>query len=216
MLDFIFAVIAAGAGASSDGAASAQAAPTGNASVVVGSNVQIGGGVAIGGSEAGQGEAAAQSPAAGGLALLDGTSDQTTAPAEAPQTSPIQAAEPASEFNMSVVPAGLVAEPQNGTGKFTTATEIKPIMQATRGNWVAVREYGGQDLLYVTHIWGWRCGLHAMAISVNGETMQNWPLPACPYLTLKQGAVQTIEIQLVYDDLSMDRATFERGNVLIP
>ena len=88
------------------------------------------------------------------------------------------------------------------------------------------------SLLYVTHIWGWRCGLKAMAISVNGETMQNWPLPPChmkfttpnaileddglPYLRLKLGAVQTIDIQIVYDDLSMDAARFERGNVLIP
>ena len=105
-------------------------------------------------------------------------------------------------------------------------------MDATKGNWVAVREYDGKDLLYVTHIWSWRCGLHAMAISVNDEPMQNWPLPEChmkyttpaaileddglPYLSMRLGSVQKIEIQLVYDDLTMDRASFERGNVLIP
>ena len=71
-----------------------------------------------------------------------------------------------------------------------------------------------------------------MAISVNGEPMQNWPLPAChmkyttpsailegdgqPYLSMRLGTVQTITIQIVYDDLSMDVANFERGNVLIP
>lgn len=135
-------------------------------------------------------------------------------------------------LNMAVVPAGLVAEPQTPSGKFTTATEIKPILNATKGNWVAVREYDGQDLLYVTHLWGWRCGLSAMAISLNDEPMQNWPLPAChmkystpnavleedglPYLKLKLGSVRKITIQIVYDDLSMDVATFERGNVLIP
>ena len=135
-------------------------------------------------------------------------------------------------FNMSVVPAGLQAEPQTPSGKFTTAAEIKPILDATRGNWVAVRDYDGKDWLYVTHIWSWRCGLKAMAISVNGETMQNWPMPPCheqfttpnavleddglPVLTFRQGSVQTITIQIVYDDLSMDVASFERGNVLIP
>ena len=128
--------------------------------------------------------------------------------------------------------ASRVPEPQVPTGKFTTAVEVRPILGMTKGNWVAVREFNGQDLLYVTHIWGWRCGLHAMAISVNDEPMQNWPLPPChmkyatpnavleedglPYLTLRLGAVQKIDIQLVYDDLSMESASFERGNVLIP
>ena len=135
-------------------------------------------------------------------------------------------------FNMSVVPAGLQAEPQTPSGKFTTAAEVKPILEATKGNWVAVRDYDGKDWLYVTHLWSWRCGLKAMAISVNGETMQNWPMPPCheqfttpnavleddglPVLTFRQGSVQTITIQVVYDDLSMDVASFERGNVLIP
>lgn len=135
-------------------------------------------------------------------------------------------------FNMAVVPAGLVAEPQTPSGKFTTATEVKPILNATKGSWIAVREYEGQDLLYVTHLWSWRCGLHAMAISINDEPMQNWPLPAChmeyatpaaileedgsPYLTLRSGSVRTVDIQVVYDDLSMDTVTFERGDVLIP
>lgn len=135
-------------------------------------------------------------------------------------------------FNMAVVPAGLLAEPQTPSGKFTSAVEVKPILNATRGNWVAIRDYDGQDLLYVTHLWSWRCGLSAMAISVNGETMQNWPLPPChlgtatpnavlqedgaPYLTLRQGAVQNITIQIVYDDLSMDVAHFARADVLLP
>ncbi|MGC1506344.1 MAG: hypothetical protein WA782_19670 [Sulfitobacter sp.] len=134
--------------------------------------------------------------------------------------------------NMAVVPTGLVADPQTPSGKFTTAAEVKPILNATKGNWVAVREFDGQDLLYVTHLWAWRCGLKAMAISVNGETMQNWPLPPChdqfatpnavlpedgaPYLTLRLGSVQSITIQVVYDDLSMDVARFARGDVLIP
>ncbi len=136
------------------------------------------------------------------------------------------------QFNMTVVPAGLTAEAQTPSGKFTTAAEVKPILNATKGNWVAVREYDGQDLLYVTHLWAWRCGRPAMAISVNGETMQNWPLPPChtefstpnavlaedgaPYLTLRLGSVQDITIQIVYDDLSMDVARFARGDVLTP
>jgi hypothetical protein len=265
MIDFVFAVIAAGVNAAGSGgggeapqitqaptpaevvtqapAAAAAEAPTitapeikapsvstpGTPSVVIGENVTIGsssviaGGNLLGGTNTNEGSALT------GWGLLDGTSDQAAAAPAAADSAP---APQTSEFNMSVVPAGLVAEPQEPTGKFTTAAEVKPIMTATKGNWVAVREYDGQDLLYVTHIWGWRCGLHAMAISVNGEPMQNWPLPPChmkyttpsaileedglPYLRMRLGSVQTIDIQLVYDDLSMDTASFERGNILIP
>lgn len=237
MIDFVLAMIAAGAGSMAgdrdETANATQTAPaqqeatatTGTPTVNTGENVTVGSGVVIGGAVAGTGTG-------GGASLLAGTAEQLqpVAPAETPAATPAAPAD--NGFNMAVVPAGLVAEDQTPLGKFTTATEVKPIMSATKGNWVAVREYNGQDLLYVTHIWGWRCGLHAMAISVNDEPMQNWPLPPChmkyttpnaileddglPYLTLRLGSVQKIDIQLVYDDLSMESASFERGNVLIP
>lgn len=212
MIDFFFAMMAAGLNSADGpgGNASAQAqsqltAPSvviSEQSVVVGEGVQIGGATATASVPAVPAAPQVQTPAAG------------------------------AGFNMAVVPAGLVAEPQTPTGKFTTAAEVKPILTATKGNWVAVRDYDGNDLLYVTHLWSWRCGLAAMAISVNNEPMQNWPLPPChtqfstpnaileddgfPYLKLKQGAVHSITIQVVYDDLSMDVATFQRGDVLIP
>lgn len=186
----------------------APAAPS--ASVTVGENVVVGQG-----------------------ALLEGVPATPNVQTPMAQATPEPDALPTVQgFNMAVVPAGLVAEPQTPSGKFTTAAEVKPILNATKGSWIAVRDYEGQDLLYVTHLWSWRCGLHAMAISINDEPMQNWPLPAChteyatpaaileqdglPYLTLRSGSVRTVDIQIVYDDLSMDAATFERGDVLIP
>ncbi len=152
---------------------------------------------------------------------------QTAAPAPSAPATPAQPT-----FDMSVVPQGLVPDPQVPTGKFTTAAEVKPILTATKANWVVVRPYEGKDWLYITHLWSWRCGLKAIAISLNDEPMQNWPMPGCyentvtpnailpddglPALTLRLNSVQRIKIQIVYDDLSMDRASFERGNVLIP
>jgi len=223
MLDVFFAVLAAGLNSADSPSAAqltqaapaeqvAQAAPTVTpAQPTAPATVQIApGSVVIGNNTVIEGTSTAAAPT----------------PAPAPQT---PAAQP---FNMAVVPAGLVAEPQTPTGKFTTAQEVRPILQATKGNWIAVREYDGKDLLYVTHLWGWRCGLAAMAISVNDEPMQNWPLPPChmqyatpnaileddglPYLSLRLQAVQKVTIQIVYDDLTMDMATFARGNVLIP
>jgi hypothetical protein len=135
-------------------------------------------------------------------------------------------------FDPDVVPKGLEAEPQAPTGKFTTAAEVKPILQATKANWIAVREYGGSDLLYFTHLWSWRCGLGALAVSINGGPMTNQPLPPChtdfaspnaildtdgvPYATLGQGEVQQVTVQIVYDDLTHDVATFARGDIRIP
>lgn len=127
---------------------------------------------------------------------------------------------------------GLVAEPQTPSGKFTTAMEIRPILEATKASWVAVRVYDGQDLVYVTHLWSWRCGLAAMAISINDAPLQDWPLPPChkdlatpnavleqdglPYRAMPEGSVHTVKVRVVYDDLKVDEATFERGAVLIP
>lgn len=125
-----------------------------------------------------------------------------------------------------------VAEPQIPTGKFTTATEIKPILAATKGSWVALRDYEGQDYLYVTHIWAWRCGLHQMRYSINGGPMQVWPLPPChentnapnaiiegdglPYTTFPAGSVKSISVELLLDDMSEDSSDYVRTDVLMP
>ena len=152
--------------------------------------------------------------------------------APASPSAPASPDTPNRAFIMEVVPAGLVAEDQTPTGRFTTAAEVKPILNATRGSWIAVRDYDGKDYVYVTHLWSWRCGLAAMAIGVNNAPLQDWPLPPChethaapnaildedpqPFLTFERGSVQSVRVQLVYDDLSMDTAGFTRDDVLIP
>lgn len=136
------------------------------------------------------------------------------------------------QTDLAVIPDGLVAEPQNPTGKFTTATEVKPILTATKANWVGLRDYGGNDLVYVTHLWAWRCGLSAMAMSINDGPMKDVPLPEChleyaspnailegdglPYMTYRQGSVERITVQVIYDDLSQDTATFSGNEIRIP
>lgn len=126
----------------------------------------------------------------------------------------------------------LTAEPQVPTGKFTTAVEVKPILGATRGNWVAVREFNGQDLLYVTHLWSWRCGLAQVRLGINGAPPEVWPLPSChadqpspnmileqdglPYRSFGLGTVNVIDVELTYDDLTTETAQFERSAVKMP
>ncbi|MCA0870284.1 hypothetical protein LCL97_05585 [Seohaeicola saemankumensis] len=153
--------------------------------------------------------------------------------AEAPPAflAPAQTAEAPPAF-LAPAPSGLQAEPQVPTGQFTTATEVRPILNATRGNWIAVRDFNGKDLLYVTHLWSWRCGLLEMRIGVNGAEPQVWPMPPChqdeaapnavkpedglPYGEFPQGSIAMIEVRITYDDLGTDSARFNRQGVQIP
>lgn len=123
------------------------------------------------------------------------------------------------------------AEPQVPTGRFTTATEIKPIMAATKSSWVAVREFDGEDLLYVTQILSWRCGLAGLLVGVNGAALEDWPIPPCDdataqpgvipeeaviYRKFPLGAVQSVDVELVYDDLTRETGHYPRAAVLTP
>ncbi|UWQ31652.1 hypothetical protein K3555_13735 [Leisingera sp. M527] len=119
------------------------------------------------------------------------------------------------------------AEPQQATGRFTTALEVKPILAATQANWIHVREFNGQDLLYVTHLWSWRCGLAQVKLGVNGNPPEIWPLPDChleegfpnmikdedgmPYRSYPLGSIQQIAVEVTYDDLSTEELVFGRN-----
>lgn len=123
-------------------------------------------------------------------------------------------------------------EEQVQTGKFLTALEVKPILTATKGSWVAVREYDGQDLLYFTQILSWRCGLHQIRYAVNDGAETVFEAEPChvdtampnaivaedilPYLAFPLGSVETVAIRLIYDDGTEDGATFPRADVLMP
>jgi hypothetical protein len=124
------------------------------------------------------------------------------------------------------------AEDQTPSGKFTTAGEIKMIMTATKPQWIAVRLYEGQDILYFTQLLSWRCGLHQIKYSVNGGAMQVYDMPPChldmaapnamidndamPIMGLAPNSVQSVEVEILYDDLSTDSASYQRGQILIP
>ena len=102
----------------------------------------------------------------------------------------------------------------------------------TRANWVSVREFNGQDLVYVTQIWSWRCGLVEMKIGLNGEAPQVLPLPPChedqptpnailegdglPYVEAPARSVAQIEVHLTYDDLSTDSLRVDRAGRILP
>ncbi|UWQ82411.1 hypothetical protein [Leisingera caerulea] len=141
-----------------------------------------------------------------------------------PETAAVSAPAPAR--------TALAAEPQEATGRFTTATEVKPILSATRANWIHVREFNGQDLLYVTHLWSWRCGLAQVRLGVNGAAPEIWPLPEChldegfpnmikeedgmPYRSYPLGSIQQIAVEVTFDDLTVESLAFGRDGQPLP
>ena len=149
------------------------------------------------------------------------------APAEATASATAEAANP-------VEPVAREPEPQVPTGQFTTAVEVKPILGMTKGNWVAVREFNGNDLVYFTHLLAWRCGLWEIRYSLNGsDALETYAMEPChegtnqpnamtdvanylPYVTLPLASVDSIYVELVFDDGTTDFAVFERQAVLMP
>ncbi len=123
-------------------------------------------------------------------------------------------------------------EDQTPTGKFTTATEVKPLLSATKPQWVAVRDYDGKDLLYFSNLLAWRCGLHQISYGVNGAAEQPLEFEEChldtgqpnaltmethmPFLTFEAGSINSLSVTVIYDDATTDTATYQRSDILMP
>lgn len=129
--------------------------------------------------------------------------------------------------------AGLEPDDQTPSGKFTTAAEVGPILEMTKDSWAAVREYDGQDLVYFSHVLGWRCGLKAAKFSINDGPLEDLEMPEChmkfkqpnamiddePLMTFRRydlGSVTSIRVDLLLDDLTTQSVTLLRENILIP
>ncbi len=136
-----------------------------------------------------------------------------------------------SVFGTTALAEDRVAEDQTPTGKFLTAGEVRPILEATRTSWIGVREFDGQDLVYFTHLLSWRCGLYEVQYAINGGPAQVFPIPECPpdienamtipedtqiLITQPLGSVKTVGVTLLYDDLGTDTVQYERSAVMIP
>lgn len=115
---------------------------------------------------------------------------------------------------------------------FTSAAEVQPILAATKSAWIAVREFDGQDLVYFTHLLSWRCGLSEIRAGVNGQPLVALAMEPChtdtaqpnalvmdtllPYVVMPLGSVQSVSVEVTFDDGTKDTATFPRKAVLMP
>ncbi|MCK8463655.1 hypothetical protein MUY35_07315 [Aliiroseovarius sp. S1339] len=115
---------------------------------------------------------------------------------------------------------------------FTTADEVRPILDATKGSWVAVREYDGKDLLYFTHLLAWRCGLDQILYSLNGQPERAFNAEPCyedepqpnaikvadkpPYLEFDLKSIDLVTVRLVFDDGAESMKSYERAEIMTP
>ena len=114
---------------------------------------------------------------------------------------------------------------------YTTAAEVKPILTMTQPQWIAVREFDGNDLLYFTNLLAWRCGVSAIAYGLNGAPADTvLPTEPCyegepqpnafkpdqpilPYLVFPLGSVASITLEVTYDDGSTQEVSYARKDV---
>ncbi len=122
--------------------------------------------------------------------------------------------------------------PTIATAQMTDATTIRPILEATKANWIGVRRWEGQDLIYFTHLEMWKCGLSEIRFGVNDDPADEVysfelcaddeaaPSPMAaghlPYVTLPLDSVEKVTITLIYDDGAEVTEVFERSAVEIP
>jgi len=124
---------------------------------------------------------------------------------------------------LSVLPGAATAQ------AFTTAAEVRPILELTRANWIAIGMQTGQDLLYFTQILSWRCGLSEIRYGLNGaapeqvfemepcyvDTNQPNAIRALPYVGYGLGSIESVTVEIVYEDGVTDSAGFARAEILI-
>mmetsp|Transcript_29475 Transcript_29475/g.57764 ORF Transcript_29475/g.57764 Transcript_29475/m.57764 type:complete len:133 (-) Transcript_29475:3185-3583(-) len=129
-----------------------------------------------------------------------------------------------------ILMAALIALGGPALAQFNAAAEVKPILQMIKPQWVSLREYDGQDLLYFTILEVYRCGLDGIFYAVNGGPPVAWVTPPCPgdqtfadipegrlpYVGFPLGSVESVRIELVYDDGTVEAGEYERETVMTP
>ena len=99
------------------------------------------------------------------------------------------------------------------TAHAQSSGQEKPVLEMTKANWIALRDFNGQQLVYFTHLESWRCGIAQVRYSVNSDALDHvWQLQPCdqqnpnavttdkPYIAFPGGSVQSVAVQLTYRD----------------
>jgi len=114
---------------------------------------------------------------------------------------------------------------------FTTSAGVKPILELIKGNWVAVRPYEGQDLLYFSTLLIYRFGIQQISFAYNGGPFQPLQHEPChwgendpmalklethlPYVVAPLNSLQSVAIQLDFDDGTVMSQSYQRDAIPI-
>ena len=114
---------------------------------------------------------------------------------------------------------------------FTTSAGVKPILELIKAQWVAVRPYDGKDHLYFSTLLVYRCGIQQISFAYNGGPLQPLDHEPCyreeanpsalkiethlPYVVAPLDSLQTISIQLVFDDGTLMTQSYDRASIQI-
>lgn len=111
--------------------------------------------------------------------------------------------------------------------QFNSAAEVKPILQMIKPQWVTVRRFDGKDLLYFTILEVYRCGLDQIRYVINDGKPRVWETPPCegdatfstipadrlPYAEFPLNHIETLRIELTYDDGEVQVESYDRADV---
>lgn len=115
--------------------------------------------------------------------------------------------------NIFMVLALFLMSPSLANAAVMPLEQVKNILEITKTSWVAYRDFNGSQLIYFTHLEGWKCGISVVKYGLNGADLNEvWTLETCNpdnpnaiakdniWLTLPLGSVQDIDVQLTFDD----------------
>ncbi|MCO6382926.1 MAG: hypothetical protein JXQ91_13640 [Vannielia sp.] len=116
---------------------------------------------------------------------------------------------------------------------FTTAEEVRPILESIKDKWIAIRVEGSEDYVFFTPIVSWRCGVQAVQFGFNDEPpTRKLEMADChtefsnpnvmvdtdpiPLVKAPAKSVESVTIRMMYDDGSLSESIIPRKQVLIP
>lgn len=122
----------------------------------------------------------------------------------------------------------MASAPLGAHAQFDSAAEVKPILQMIKPQWISVREFNGEDLVYFTLLEVYRCGLDQIRYVINDGKPSVWQTEPCeadevfseigedrlPFATFPLGSIDKVRIELTYDDGTIEWGEYLRQDVL--